>query len=186
MEQRLEDNILEAKAKETMSPPAKKMNRFAELDGESPEKYQKKIDEYHKQQKLKEEQISQESLRKHLQAQLEQRLPVKGGLGSIEAASKDRLKRRTEDLYEPISKERNKELLDLLDSGIKRMDSKLDDRTPNQIFGEYVDQYKAFMADLADRSAARAAQARTSEEVERLLGAALSNLVPLRSRCSFL
>ena len=184
VEQRLEDNILEAKAKEALSPQNKKVNRFAEMDGETPEVFQKKIDDYHKQQKVKEEQSSLDSFRRLLQSQLPQRLPHKGAQASIDAATRDRLKRRTEDLYEPISKERNKELLEQLESGTKRMDSKLDDRTTNQVFGEYVEKYREFMAELAERSAARAAQARTSEEVERLLGAALSKLMILNSRCA--
>lgn len=174
MEQKIEDTLLEARVKQTLEQDTKKLNRFAAMDGDTAETFQVKIDEYHKQQKAAEDKSAMDNFRRMVQTQLPQRLGAKIAPGSIAEATRDRLKRRTQDLYEPISKERNKELLEMLDSGMKRMDSQLDDRSTNQVFAEYIEKYKVFMADLAQRSAARSQHARTAEEIDRLLGAALS------------
>ena len=104
--------------------------------------YQKKIEELRQNEKDKQSKQQYEEFRKELFKSAGSRRRPETNKGRT---AEQKFHQRLLDAFEPISKERNKDLLMRIDEGIKKVDSKTDEKPFKELFGEYVDRYKTFM-----------------------------------------
>ena len=153
-------------------------NRFDEEAQENPELYQQKIEQLKKVESEKAAQTEYETFREFIVPTWESRKPLYTNKDRENAQEK--YERRLKDSFEPISKERNRQLLEKLSEKMKDYDSQVEDQTFEQRFGDYVDRYKLFMGDMYDYGENRAYQCELLEETDHLVKCTKSNLVSLR------
>lgn len=148
-----------------------KQNIF-EAASENSEEYQKRLEEMKREEKLKQEQSHYNAFRDEMQ----QKWAARTGDPGQYSAAQSRLLAGLNGAFEPISKERNRELLAELDEGIKKMDGKVDDKAFGQVFSEYVVRYQQFVHDMNEYQNGRIHQAQLMENIHFMIGAANSML----------
>lgn len=120
-----------------------KINRF-EREETDLVAYQKKIQELQQIEKDKQHNTDFNSFRKQLNLTAASRKPPLDRKREAE----DKFYRKLLDQYEPISKERAKDLLQKIDEGIKAVDSKTDEKPFDELFVQYSEKYRDFMGDI--------------------------------------
>lgn len=151
-------NVYQPEEVEKQAPA--KINRF-EREETDLVAYQKKIQEL--QQVEREKQLNSDfnSFRKQLNlTALSRRLPQ-----DRKKEAEEKFYRKLLDQYEPISKERAKDLLHQMDDGIKAVDAKTDEKPFGELFAEYGEKYRDFMADLLKYHQERLSQGMALQEI---------------------
>ena len=123
--------------------------------------YQKKIEELRHNEKDKQKRHDYEEFRKQLFISAGSRQIPK-----IKTSPEQKFYQRLLDQFEPISKERNRDLLQKIEEGIKRVDPRTDEKPFKDLFGEYVDQYKNFMDGTLVYHQNRLQQGQTLEQIQ--------------------
>lgn len=139
-----------------------KINRF-ERNETDLVTYQKKIEELRKNEKDKQEKKEYEEFRRQLFSSAGSRQ-----IPGFKSSAEKKFYHRLVDQFEPISKERNKELLEKLDEGIKKVDSRTDEKPFKELFGVYVDKYKDFMDGILHYHENRLQQGYALEDIQKM------------------
>lgn len=155
-EERLSRQRLEP---ETEAQPRK--NRFDEESQADPQAYQKKIEELRAEEKHKQQQLDYAEFRELFVTQQASRRVLPAHLAPRPG---EKQMRHLADYYEPITKERNKQLLEKLAVGIKRFDRQVEETPFNERFAQYVQSYRGFMRNMLEYDGNRRYQFRLSEE----------------------
>lgn len=121
-----------------------KINRFELEEEKDLVSYQKKIQELQKAEKEKRVQSEFEAFRRSLKETSKPRAAPHRKT----AMGQEMFYRRLLDQYEPISKDRAKEMLNKIDIGIKGIDAKVDEKPFDDNFIDYCEAYKDFMNDI--------------------------------------
>lgn len=141
-----------------------KINRFEKHETDIVS-YQKKISELKNKEKDKRVQEEYEAFRRSINTTaLPRALPQKN-----RATAEDKFYRRLLDQYEPISRERAKDMLDQIEVGMKNVNSKIDEKPFDQNFAEYCDSYKGFMNDLLRYHECRMQQGHALQEIHTMV-----------------
>lgn len=151
-------NRTRREAEESAAP---RKNRFDLESQADPQAYQKKIEELRAEEKQKQQGAAYAEFRELFVTQQASRRVLPAHLAARPA---DKARRVFADLYEPISKERNKELLEKLALGIREFDSRADEAPFNERFAQYVQGYRGFMRRMLEYDANRLYQCRLSDE----------------------
>lgn len=85
-----------------------------------------------------------------------------------EQLSNDKFYKRIKEYYMPISKERNRALLEELDQGLKDVDPKVENQPFEELFAGYWDKYYNFTSNMLDYHQQRLYQAKLLTEIEAL------------------
>lgn len=161
-EQELKLNLKHPQEKPQESLIPTKINRF-ERNETDLLAYQKKIGELKKAEKEKQSKHEYEEFRKQMFISAGLRKPE-----NLKHSAEQKFHQRLMDQFEPISKERNRDLLEKLEEGIKRVDSRTDEKPFNELFGEYVEKYKYFMQGIATYHENRLVQGKSLEEIQKM------------------
>ncbi len=141
--------------------PAPRKNRFDEESQADPQAYARKIEELRAEEKKKQQLTAYSDFRELFVTQQPSRRVLPAHLLQ-RPGEKER--RTFADLYEPISKERNRELLEKLGLGIREFDSRVEETPFNERFARYVQDYRGFMRSLLEYDSNRLYQCRLSDE----------------------
>lgn len=158
-ELRIEMKHHAGQAKEEESKPAR-INRF-ERNETDLATYQKKIQELQDAEKGKRVQEEYEAFRRSMNTTAMSRTRPK----TQRISAEEKFYRRLLDQYEPISKERAKDMLEKIDEGIKRVDAKVDEKPFVEQFADYSESYKQFMDDLLTYHGNRMEQGKALQDI---------------------
>ena len=171
MEDQAHKDELRRQMEKEKEAESNRVNRFnISSSPETPQAYQKRIEELRKTEEKMKQQMDYKEFKKLFLPPLEARLAKK----SIN--SNEKYFQRMRDLYEPISKERNMELLDLIDAGVKATDNKVDETKFNETFSKYIARYNEFIHDMLEYQTVRQRQCEIGAEISQLSSIAMGRL----------
>lgn len=161
-EQEIKFSIKHPQEAEKEAPIPTKINRFERQETDLVA-YQKRIEELRKTEKEKQSRQDYEEFRRQMFVSAgSRRLPT------MHNSAQQKFHQRLLDLFEPISKERNRDLLEKIDEGIKKVDSRTDEKPFNELFAEYADKYKHFMEGILVYHDNRMQQGHALEDIQKM------------------
>lgn len=140
-----------------------RINRFERDQSNDLAAYQKKIEEFRQNERDKQMRHDYEEFRKDLFKSAGSRKPPQ-----TKQSAEKKFHQRLLDQFEPISKERNRDLLQRIDEGIRKVDAKTDEKPFEELFNEYIQKYRSFMDGILVYHENRRQQGHVLEDIQKM------------------
>ena len=148
--------------KEELSQLPNRINRFERQETDLVT-YQKKIEELRQNEKDKQNRIEYEEFRKDMLKSAGSRRPPQP-----KNTAEQKFHQKLLDQFEPISKERNRDLLQRIDEGIRKVDARTDEKPFNELFGDYIQKYRSFMDGILVDHENRLQQGHALQDIQKM------------------